>query len=50
MQLQILSEQMIIKMNGPSLTEFNPEKAADQWFFSSKTSTHVTGHKGPNEK
>jgi hypothetical protein len=27
----------MIKMNGPSLMEFNPEKAVDQWFFSSKT-------------
>jgi hypothetical protein len=27
---------MVIKMNGPSLTEFNPEKALDQWFLNSK--------------
>jgi hypothetical protein len=35
---QILSMLMIIKINGPSLTKFNPENAVDQWFFSSKTS------------
>jgi hypothetical protein len=34
----MLSELMMNKMNGPSLTEFNPEMAVDQWFFSSKTS------------
>jgi hypothetical protein len=39
LQSRILSELMVIKMNGRSLTEFNPEK--DQCSFSSKTSRHV---------
>jgi hypothetical protein len=50
LQPQILSELMMIKMSGPSLTEFNREKAVDQWFLSSKTSRHVNGHKRPNKK
>jgi hypothetical protein len=33
LQPQILSELMMIKINGPSLTEFNPKKTVDQWFI-----------------
>jgi hypothetical protein len=39
----------MIKMNGPSLMEFNPERAVDHWFFSSKPGD-VNGHKRPSEK
>jgi hypothetical protein len=41
---------MMIKMIGPSLKEFNSEKAVHQWLFSSKTSKHLNSHKRPNEK
>jgi hypothetical protein len=37
LQPQILSELMMIKMNGPLLMELNPEQAVDQWFVSSKS-------------
>jgi hypothetical protein len=40
----------MIKMDGPWLTELDPEKAMDQRFLNSKTSGNVKGHKRPNEK
>lgn len=33
LQPQTLSDLMVVKMNGPSLTELNPEKAVDQCYF-----------------
>jgi hypothetical protein len=50
LQPQILRKVMMIKMNGPSLTEFSPANALDQWLFSSKTLRHVSGHKRQNDK
>jgi hypothetical protein len=37
-------------MNGPSVKEFYPTKAVNQWYFSSKTTRHVHGHKRPNKE
>jgi hypothetical protein len=34
-------------MNGPSVKEFDPTKTVNQWYFSSKTTRHVHGHRRP---
>jgi hypothetical protein len=50
MQEEALCDLMMCNMNGPSVKEFDPTKAVNQWYFSSKTTRHVHGHKRPNKE
>jgi hypothetical protein len=50
MQEEALCDLMMWNMNGPSVKEFDPTKAVNQWYFSSKTTRHVHGHKRPNKE
>jgi hypothetical protein len=50
MQEEALCDLMMCNMNGPSVKEFDPTKAVNQWYFSSKTTRHVHGHRRPNKK
>jgi hypothetical protein len=49
-QEESLCDLMMCSMNGPSLMEFDPAKAVDQWYFSCKTTKHVHGHKRPKKE
>ncbi|XP_073532536.1 zinc finger protein 862-like [Phyllobates terribilis] len=50
MQEESLSDLFMITMNGPSVKAFDPAKAVDHWYFSSKITRHVHGHKKQSEK
>jgi hypothetical protein len=41
---------MMCNMNGPSVKEFDPTKAVNQWYYSSRTTRHVHDHRRPNKE
>lgn len=47
LETDILCDLMMCNMNGPAVKEFDPARAVDQWYFSSKTTRHIHGHKRP---
>jgi hypothetical protein len=50
MKEEALRDLMMCNMNGPSVEEFDFTKAVNQWYFSSKTTRNVHGHKRPNKE
>ena len=51
LETESLNHLMTVKLNGPSLAQFDPTEAIDRWYFSSKTTRHTSDHtSGPRKR
>jgi hypothetical protein len=50
MQEEALCDLMMCNINGPSVKEFDPTKSVNKWYYSSKTTRYVHGHRRPNKE